>query len=89
MDFDVDIGNDNEIFSSHKIESVYYCKLTEGQGHKHDQRKMAPPFGRFPLLEKQSEEVRLKELSAFAQFSVLWLWVRNHFLSLTCELVCR
>ena len=50
---------------------------------------MAPPFCRFPLLEKESEEVRLKELSAFAQFSVLWLWVRNHFLSLTCELVCR
>ena len=50
---------------------------------------MAPPFCRFPLLEKQSEEVRLKELSAFAQFSVLWLWVRNHFLSLTCQLVCR
>ena len=42
--------------------------------HEHDHREMTPPFCWFPLLEKRS-----KEVIPFAQFSALWLWVRNNF----------
>ena len=44
---------------------------------------MTPPFRPFLLLEKESEQV-----IPSAQFSGLWLWVRNHFWSLT-KLFCR
>ena len=41
MDFDIDIGNDNEIFSSHGRERAY--NKVKKTWHEHDQWKMKPP----------------------------------------------
>ena len=87
-DFDIDIGNDNEIFSS-QLRKLPLVQINE-RWRKHCMNMINGRWNlhlcRFPLLEKQSRELSYPFRSVF---SVPWLLVQNHFLSLTWGLFCR
>ena len=56
LDLDITIGKDNEIFSSR----LHLCKLAKGadwRGMNMINRRWHLRLGRFPMLEKQSEEL--------------------------------
>ena len=85
MNFNINSGTDNEIFSSHWREKAYISAnwLTKGEENvawtwsKKDDNSVCAGFHCWKSSQK-------------AQFSLLWLQAQNHiFLSLAWELFCR
>ena len=60
MDLDINIGKDNEIFSSQKLTLVKISEMCRLTRHEHDQWKMTPPSWPVSSVRKA---VRRTELS--------------------------